>query len=206
MAGVLSIETATPVCSVALRVGRNVTERRAEGVGIHSEVLFRHIQLLLQDAGLAVADLDGIALSVGPGSYTGLRIGAAAVKGLLFGTDIPVYACDTLLGMRLLAEDRYPGRRVHAVIDARRTHLYHQGAGHASRLAEIADVAQDLRPGDLVVGTGWERIPKERLRGVTAVGTEGITALGGLAVLDAGLANRTHADTVESLYFSAPPV
>lgn len=206
MAGILSIETATPVCSVALRVGRNVTERRAEGVGIHSEVLFRHIQLLLADAALRPADLDGLVLSVGPGSYTGLRIGAAAVKGLLFETDIPVFATDTLLGMRLLAEERYPGRRVHAVIDARRTHLYHHSAEHRSRLVDIADLAAGLLPGDVIVGTGWERLPKERLRGVTPIGTEAVSALGGLKVLDTGLANRTHADAVETLYFSAPPV
>lgn len=206
MAGLLSIETATPVCSVALRVGRNVTERRAEGVGIHSEVLFRHIQILLTDAGLRPTELEGVVLSVGPGSYTGLRIGAAAVKGLLFETDVPVYATDTLLGMRLLAEERHPGRRVHAVIDARRTHLYHHSAEHASRLADIAEVAAGLRPGDLIVGTGWERITKDVLRGISQGGTESVSALGGLKVFDAGLADRTHADAVETLYFSATPV
>jgi tRNA threonylcarbamoyladenosine biosynthesis protein TsaB len=206
MTGILSIETATSVCSVALRAGRSVTERRAEGVGIHSEVLFRHIRILLADAGLRPLDLDGVVLSIGPGSYTGLRIGAAAVKGLLFDTDIPVFATDTLLGMRLLAEERHPGRRIHAVIDARRTHLYHHRAEDPSRLIDVSEVAAMMCPGDLLVGTGWKRLPKEDLRGVATIGTEGVSALGGLRVLDAGLAKRTRADAVETLYFSAPPV
>jgi tRNA threonylcarbamoyladenosine biosynthesis protein TsaB len=206
MAGILSIETATPICSVALRIGHNVTERRAEGVGIHSEVLFRLIQMLLTDAGLRAPDLDGVVLGIGPGSFTGLRIGAAAVKGLLFDTDVPVFASDTLLGMRLMAEERHPNRRVHAVIDARRTHLYHHRADDPSRLVDLSEVASMMRPGDVIVGTGWERVPAEAMRGVATIGTEGVSALGGLCVMDAGLAKRTHAEAVETLYFTAPPV
>jgi tRNA threonylcarbamoyladenosine biosynthesis protein TsaB len=206
MGGILSIETATPVCSVALRVGRNVIERRAEGIGIHSEVLFRHVQTLLTDAGLRSSDLDGVVLGIGPGSYTGVRIGVAAVKGLLFDTDVPVFASDTLMGMRLLAEERYPHRRVHAVIDARRTHVYHHFADEPSRLVDLREVAPTVRPGDLMVGTGWERMPAEAMRGVVTIGTEGISAGGGLRVMDAGLAKRMRADAVESLYFTAPHV
>lgn len=205
MPALLTIETATPVCSVALRTPAGVTERRGEGTGIHSESVFRYVQVLLESAGMSVKDLDGVVLSAGPGSYTGLRIGAAAVKGLLFGSDTPVYLADTLLGMRLLAESRYPGRRVHSVIDARRTHLYHSTNGTASHLAEIGAVAGQIRRGDIVVGTGIERLPADTKAEILAIGTEGVSAYGPLLVFDLGRARSTCADAIESLYFSAPP-
>ncbi len=94
---VLSIETATPICSVALRLpdGR-VDEMRAEGKGVHSEQTFVFTDRLLAREKLAVNDLGAVIVSAGPGSYTGLRVASSAVKGLLFQTDVPLYACRTL--------------------------------------------------------------------------------------------------------------
>lgn len=94
---VLSVETATPVCSVALRLpDGTVHELRAEGKGVHSELTFVYIDRLLAREKLAVNDLGAVIVSAGPGSYTGLRVASSAVKGLLFQTDVPLYACQTL--------------------------------------------------------------------------------------------------------------
>ncbi len=94
---VLSVETATPVCSVALRLpDGTVHQLRAEGKGVHSEQTFVFIDRLLAREKLAVNELGAVIVSAGPGSYTGLRVASSAVKGLLFQTVIPLYACRTL--------------------------------------------------------------------------------------------------------------
>ncbi len=94
---VLSIETATPVCSVAIRLADGtIYERSAEGKGVHSEQTFVFIHELLSRGKLAVEDLGAVIVSAGPGSYTGLRVASSAVKGLLFRTEVPLYACNTL--------------------------------------------------------------------------------------------------------------
>ena len=140
---------ATPVCSVALRQpDGTIMEERAEGKGVHSESTFVFIRKLLDRAKTDVADLGAVVLSGGPGSYTGLRVGGSAVKGLLFQLDVPLFTYNTLAGIAMgyvSAENRggsgdrhgadgpeqvvADGSRsivVDAVIDARRNHLYHQ--------------------------------------------------------------------------------
>src|SRR6056297_488404 len=89
---ILSIETSTPVCSVALKATeRGVWEKRTEGRGVHSERLFTFTGELLERSGAGISDLDAILFSGGPGSYTGLRIGASAIKGFLWERCSTVY-------------------------------------------------------------------------------------------------------------------
>ncbi|MDG5766060.1 tRNA (adenosine(37)-N6)-threonylcarbamoyltransferase complex dimerization subunit type 1 TsaB [Balneolales bacterium ANBcel1] len=184
----LSIETATPVCSVALRVpdGR-LYEERAEGRGGHSEWTFVFIDRLLRAAGLRVDELGAVLVSAGPGSYTGLRVGSSAVKGLLFDTDVPLFACNTLAGIALGATGYgreagkagkaggpgpMPGTNgdtgiVDAVIDARRTHLYHQSWRIGERgitpetglkIRELDEVLELWMSGRMLAGTGTDRL------------------------------------------------
>ncbi len=109
---VLSVETATPVCSVALRLpDGTVHELRSEGKGVHSEQTFVYIDRLLAREKLAVNDLGAVIISAGPGSYTGLRVASSAVKGLLFQTEVPLYACQTLGAIALGA--MYAARGMH---------------------------------------------------------------------------------------------
>ena len=182
---VLAIETATPVCSVALRKpdGR-VIEKRVEGTGVHSEKTFIFVRELLETAALHVADLDAVLFSNGPGSYTGLRIGAAAVKGLLFGTDVPLYLFPTLLSYAAAAlpADGRGDHTIYAVIDARRNHLYLQVVRAdlseigKPAVTELDDVKHRVKEQDTVVGTGWERLNLETGGKVRKIGTEGISA------------------------------
>ncbi len=173
---VLSIETATPVCSVALRLpDGSIHEERTEGRGVHSEMTFVFIDRLLRNAGLGVSGLGAVLISSGPGSYTGLRVGSSAVKGLLFQTDIPLYACNTLGGIAVGALrksgyrtwDTTSEQSIHTVIDARRNHLYHQawqigesGAIPISKVSirELDDVLAHWTTGEMVAGTGTGRL------------------------------------------------
>jgi len=97
MIRLLHIETATPICSVALSCNGEVFEEISSGEEQnHAAYLTVFIQKMLDKHGLSVSNLDGISLSMGPGSYTGLRIGASVVKGLSFGSGKPVIGIGTL--------------------------------------------------------------------------------------------------------------
>jgi tRNA threonylcarbamoyladenosine biosynthesis protein TsaB len=117
---ILALETSTEYCSVALWQEGAVIEH-CELVGQkHSELLIGMVSALLQDSGLRIADLDGIAYGSGPGSFTGVRIACGATQGLALGADLPVSGICTLLA---LAEAS--GRdRVIAALDARMGEIY----------------------------------------------------------------------------------
>lgn len=182
---ILAIETATPVCSVALQLksGR-VTEKRIEGFGVHSERTFTFADELLERHQLGVDHLTAVLLSNGPGSYTGLRIGAAAVKGLLFDRDIPLYTLCSLtsLAIPFLKEK---GIRVHSVIDARREHLYYRrsetdGNGtvmqSAPEIMELKIIEKEIKEQDIVTGTGWQRMNYREKGKIKWCGSEAISA------------------------------
>lgn len=180
----LALETSTPVCSVALRTSNGrMTEKRIEGRGVHSEKTFLFIQELLERAGLKVSDLDAVLFSNGPGSYTGLRIGAAAIKGLLYGRDVPLYTFPTLLSFSVPLVLGGDHDTVFAVIDARREHLYAQQIGDSgstiseASVMELSELEGKVKNGNAVVGTGWDRLTLSDKKDVRFVGTEGISAV-----------------------------
>jgi tRNA threonylcarbamoyladenosine biosynthesis protein TsaB len=97
---ILSLETATNVCSVALSGnGQLLALRESTVKNAHSSVLTTFIEDVLNSAGIRPAEIDAIAVSEGPGSYTGLRIGVATAKGLCFALDKPMIAIPTLKAM-----------------------------------------------------------------------------------------------------------
>lgn len=183
---ILAIETSTPVCSVSLMASaRGAWEKRIEGRGVHSERLFTFTDELLDRAGAGIADLEAILFSRGPGSYTGLRIGASAIKGFLYGREIPLYTFPTLLSFAAgLKLDSKP-RDVFAVIDARRTHLYSQRFHwNGSKLTsesdasvnELSAIKKELTDESVIVGTGWNRVDLEQDSKIETHGTEAISA------------------------------
>jgi len=100
MSLILALETATPVCSVALaRDGEFLSIRESTVPNAHSSVLTVFIEEIFQEVSLHYTDLDAVSVSMGPGSYTGLRIGVAAAKGLCFALDKPLIAVPTLEAM-----------------------------------------------------------------------------------------------------------
>src|SRR5690606_6487625 len=97
MALILNVETSTEVCSVNLaRDGKLLVEKESlEGLN-HSQLLTLCIEELFEESGLKPHDLNAVAVSKGPGSYTGLRIGVSVAKGLCFSLDIPLLAVGSL--------------------------------------------------------------------------------------------------------------
>lgn len=124
MSKILCLETATTNCSVALSVdGRIEAIREDKSPGYsHAELLHVFIHQVLEETGLNVSQLDAIAVSKGPGSYTGLRIGVSAAKGLCFAADIPLIAIPTLQILALGVET--PKGHIVPMLDARRMEVY----------------------------------------------------------------------------------
>lgn len=183
---ILSIETASPVCSVVIADQHKALERRTDQRGAHAERLPGFIQELLEDWSASIDDLEAIVLSAGPGSYTGLRIGASLVKGLCFGRTIPFYAANTLAAIAFGAALKGGQGTLHAVLDARRTHLYHQSFRMVEGILkpllppvarELGEIRSMIKTGDHVSGTGWQRLSDIDTCEAPFTGLEGISAL-----------------------------
>ena len=100
MATILNIDTSTSVCSVALTMDGNVIDRREDYNGRnHASLLSGYIEDMLAAAKKHEVALDAIAVSMGPGSYTGLRIGLSEAKGLAYAMNLPLIGVDTLQTM-----------------------------------------------------------------------------------------------------------
>ena len=124
MATILCLETATTNCSVALSVDGSVTtfkEDRSSRYS-HAEKLHPFIVEVLQEANLDKSELDAIAVSKGPGSYTGLRIGVSAAKGLCFALGIPLISVPTLASMAMQIKEDVDF--IIPMLDARRMEVY----------------------------------------------------------------------------------
>lgn len=124
MAVILCLETATTNCSVALSVdGKTLAIQEENNKKFsHSEKLHVFIEQVLQDSQIEKGQLDAIAVSKGPGSYTGLRIGVSAAKGLCFSLDIPLLSVPTLevLAQQVNEKDG----NIIPLLDARRMEVY----------------------------------------------------------------------------------
>ena len=108
MALILNIETATKICSVALaKDGKVIASKETSEGNSHSTKLAPFIKEIIDGSEYTFTDLDAVAVSMGPGSYTGLRIGVSTAKGLCFGLDIPLIAVSTLEAMAVQAKKQY---------------------------------------------------------------------------------------------------
>ena len=129
---ILCLETSTAVCSVSLVDNGNVIALRESLDGQnHAEKITVFIDEVMKEAGVAYKDLDAVATSMGPGSYTGLRIGVSAAKGLCYAMEKPLIAIDTLAAMangfvsnQLSAFSSQLSTILCPMIDARRMEVY----------------------------------------------------------------------------------
>ena len=127
---ILCLETATPVCSVALNSACcTLALRETEGQNAHSEKITNFIKAVIEEAGIDYSKLDAVAVSRGPGSYTGLRIGVSTAKGICYAADLPLMAIDTLEAMahgmkEKLGSQIGPDDLLIPMIDARRMEVY----------------------------------------------------------------------------------
>lgn len=128
MALILAIETSTSICSIALHENGSLIDSEVnEGKGAHSELLVRMISNLLDRCIINVSQLNAIAVSEGPGSYTGLRIGISTAKGLAFAWDLPLISIPTLKLLAYAAiEELGDIAYIIPVLDARRMEVYRE--------------------------------------------------------------------------------
>ncbi|MCR4965259.1 MAG: tRNA (adenosine(37)-N6)-threonylcarbamoyltransferase complex dimerization subunit type 1 TsaB [Bacteroidales bacterium] len=137
----LHIETATEVCSVALSKGATIlgVEESADGHS-HSKNLLPFIEQLMQATGKSLEELDGIVVSIGPGSYTGLRIGTSTAKGIAYSLGKPVITVGTLESIargtaEAWASDGLQAPQYVSMIDARRMEVF--AAHYDENLCEV---------------------------------------------------------------------
>ena len=197
MACILNIETSTPVCSVALSLNGNLVFERCDKEGpSHAVVLGLFVQEALAFVRAKGLALDAVAVSCGPGSYTGLRIGVSMAKGLCFALDLPLIAIETTKIMAASVIDKGLAERdalLCPMLDARRMEVY--ATLYDTALEKVRDTQADIVDADtyasyletgkvLFFGNGAVKC-KEAIAGANAVFIDGIdplaSAMGSLA-------------------------
>lgn len=159
---VLCVDTSTMVESVALWDGealaaeRMVRRKRGHGPGLIDD-----IEGVLTDAGVTLDEVDALVCGLGPGSFTGLRIALATLKGLAMARDLPLHGVYTTAALWAAM----PGRRVVAVLDARRGEVYAHGAGIVEPVCVVPERVAELLPEPAVMLGPGAQLYRERLGG-----------------------------------------
>ncbi len=167
MALILNLETATTNCSVSIARDGNLLILKEHNTPSysHSEQLHVFIQEVLKDAKVSINQLDAIAVSKGPGSYTGLRIGVSAAKGLCFALNLPLISIATLESMAHQVKIE-KSTFIISLLDARRMEVY--AAVYDHEYKEIGETKAEIVEGTsfasfakngkvLLIGSGAEK-------------------------------------------------
>ena len=142
MERIILIETSTALCSVALAEDGVVTAyRESSAPKAHASLTAVFIQELLSERELTLADCDAVCVSMGPGSYTGLRVGVSTAKGLCFGSGKPLLAVGTL--DTLVAQAASDARFIIPMVDARRMEVYTAVFENGRQITETAPAIID---------------------------------------------------------------
>ncbi|MCH2215439.1 MAG: tRNA (adenosine(37)-N6)-threonylcarbamoyltransferase complex dimerization subunit type 1 TsaB [Flavobacteriales bacterium] len=133
---ILSLETSTKNCSICLAEGEKIIAFKEDGSDkfTHAEKLHLFIEEVINEASLKYVDLKAVAVSEGPGSYTGLRIGVSSAKGMAYALKIPLIAVNTLEAMAHSIKDEESSSLFIPMIDARRMEVFCAGfSGHGTQ-------------------------------------------------------------------------
>ena len=120
----LALDTSTEACSVALLYNGEKTYLNELAQRTHAKRILQMVDEILADSGLKLNQLDALAFGRGPGSFTGVRVGAAIAQGLALGADLPVIPISNLTAMAQAAFELYQAENVAAAIDARMNEVY----------------------------------------------------------------------------------
>lgn len=126
-ASLLAIDSAGDCCSVALIHNGQLFQQFSDFPREHTQRLLPMVDKVMEEGGASLSQLQGIAYTSGPGSFTGLRIGLSIAQGLAYGADLPLLPVSTLFSMALTASTQYeltPGQIIIPVIDARLDEVY----------------------------------------------------------------------------------
>jgi len=171
---VLAVDAATEVCSVALLCDGDVRVRSIEAGRGHAQQLLAMVTELLAEAQVSWSMLNGIAASIGPGAFTGVRISVSVAQGLAFGAGLPVVPVTTLEAMALQVLERDSDRAI-ACLDARMGEVYWACFAADAARGLIAAGAPRVGPPDSVVLPGAGGWPGGGAGGEAAgVGVRGI--------------------------------
>lgn len=164
MTTLLAIDTAAPRLQLALQMPDGRIDSSVDDIAQgHAEILFSRIDTLLERNGLAYERLTRVAVTTGPGSFTGLRIGLSAARGLGLARAIPVLGIPTLLALSLAAPEEGP---VSVLVDARRDEAYfqrfltHGVPADAARLLPMAVAREAVESGDLLLDSPFVDIAR----------------------------------------------
>lgn len=159
MSLIINLETSTNVCSVALyKEAELISTSEVLVQKSHSSLLTLMVQQCVEQGGFQLKDLNAVALSAGPGSYTGLRIGSSTAKGLCYSLDIPLIAVDTLEAMSVLVSDFVNADSLLCpMLDARRMEVYY------SLLAKNGSVLNNSTPKILDADSFSEEMNKQEV-------------------------------------------
>ncbi|MGP1573217.1 tRNA (adenosine(37)-N6)-threonylcarbamoyltransferase complex dimerization subunit type 1 TsaB [Aggregatibacter segnis] len=177
----LALDTATEACSVALLRGGEKTHLAQFAQREHTKHILPMVDEILAQAGITLHQVDALVFGRGPGSFTGVRIGAGIAQGLAFGADLPVIPVSNLAAMAQAAYAQYQAENVLTAIDARMNEVYFaqwQAQKVRSDFGEFLDwqpviaeqvcspskaieqVVQQHRENAVLAGTGWAAYPE----------------------------------------------
>ncbi|HEY0683577.1 MAG TPA: tRNA (adenosine(37)-N6)-threonylcarbamoyltransferase complex dimerization subunit type 1 TsaB [Steroidobacter sp.] len=171
----LAIDTATERCSVALRLDGRVIERVSEQPRGHADLVLPMVESVLNEGGVKLGELDGIAYGRGPGAFTGVRIAVGVVQGLAFGVGLKTVGISNLAAVA--QQVARPGDRVLVCMDARMEQVYwssfvrEAGSELVTPLApERVDAPDTVPEGDYttLAGTGFKAYGRLQSRLATA--------------------------------------
>lgn len=178
---VLAIDTVANLCAACVwdtQAGRELGRCVQDPGKGHAEHLMGVIAEALSAAGATYADLDAVAVAVGPGSFTGIRVGVATARGLALALKVPSTGVTTLDALAEEARDRFPDREIMAVIDARREQLYLARYGPAGDrvlgpvISTLADAVSEVGVSDTVLaGSAAEAVRAAAGRKLDIAGT-----------------------------------
>lgn len=155
---IICLETATNLCSVALCSNTGVISvRESDETKSHASLLTVYVNEILEENNLKASDLDAVAVSKGPGSYTGLRIGVSVAKGIAYGASIPLIGVETTSSMFWGIRERHqfkeePGTKIlfFPMLDARRMEVYYAVYDYEGN--KVKDIAAEVITGDSFAG------------------------------------------------------
>lgn len=177
----LALDTATEACSVALLRGGEKTHLAQFAQREHTKHILPMVDEILAQAGITLHQVDALVFGRGPGSFTGVRIGAGIAQGLAFGAELPVIPVSNLAAMAQAAYVQYQAENVLTAIDARMNEVYFaqwQAQKVRSDFGEFLDwlpmiaeqvcspsnvieqVAQQHHQNAVLAGTGWAAYPE----------------------------------------------
>ena len=180
----LALDTSTEACSVALWHKGEKTHLDELAERTHTKRILPMIDELLVNSGINLKQVDALAFGRGPGSFTGVRVGAGIAQGLAFGADLPVIAISNLTAMAQAAFELYQAENVAAAIDARMNEVYFSQVKREKVRSELGEFfqwnpvieEQVCQPEKVLeqfsdlsayrVGTGWTAYPQFKENGL----------------------------------------